>query len=228
MPLYSSLLQSFPSSPNLLRGIYIDYSTYQPEFPYALLSLVIYLMNTGAHGVRRVAGANSNATDAADADDAAANVYVEALVHISGFLRGSLLENNGGAHSAIHRLTDCYKSVATRTLPRSWTCRHVASDAHFCVGFCLSLHPRPLSLGIEWSMSGRGVRTPVHVHSHSFSSWAPYLQANFTNTRMNRYMMVMRFRELFSRLNDTKLDGYEEVCTMDIHALRCCPKLARH
>lgn len=165
VPLYSALLQSFPSCPNLMRALYVDYHTYQPDFLHALLSLIIYLMNTGVHG-RRSTGPD---------DDAAANVYVEALVHLSGWLRGGLLEKNGGAHSAVHRLTDCY------------------------------------NLAMEWSLSGRGVRVPVHVHSHSFAVWAPYFQDSFTVTRMNRYMMLLRFRELFSLLPATPLDATQEL-----------------
>lgn len=104
VPLYSSLIQSFPSCSNLLRAIFVEYSSYQPDFLYALLSLIVFSMNVGAHGTR--------AHEAAPHSDQILNhstAHVEALIHLSGFLRGGLLEKNGGAHSAIHRLTDLYE-----------------------------------------------------------------------------------------------------------------------
>jgi hypothetical protein len=140
VPLYSALLQSFPSTPNLLRALYTDYATYQPDFLHALLSMVLFLMNCGVHGgaTRRNGNGNGNgkmnganapqSQQQAEEEAAASNVYVEALVHLSGWLRGALLEKNGGAHSAVHRLTDCYKSASHNTTQPA----HPSSSTLFC------------------------------------------------------------------------------------------------
>ena len=199
VPLYSSLIQAFPSSPNLLRGIYIDYSTYQPDFLYAILSLVVYCMNVGIHGGSLNGHRNGEGNTLSEIQ--AANVYIEALVHISGWLRGGILEKNGGAHSAVHRLTDCYKSDTNRT----GLGIKPPNIEMWILSLFFTFYVFVFSLGIEWSLSGRGVSTPVHVHSHSFAAWAPYFQESFTHTRMNRYMLVLRFRELFTILPLTPL-----------------------
>jgi len=218
VPLYSSLLQSFPSSPNLLRAVYVDFSNYNPhEFLYALLSLCVYMMNSGVHGripnmVPRGSGTpaargdantrpTSSSTSGSKQHSSSSSLlpfapmyptYVEALIHLSGFLRGGLLEKNGGAHSAVHRLTDVY------------------------------------NLGVEWSLSGRGQSSPVIVHSHSFALWAPQFNAAFTASSMNRYLLNVRMRELFAMLPFTKLNAEEELARLHYLYSNWQPRLKHH
>jgi hypothetical protein len=66
---------------------------------------------------------------------------------------------------------------------------------------------------MEWSLSGRGTCAPIHVHSHSFVAWAPFMQESFTHTKTNRYLMLIRFREAMSLLSYTTLKPQEEVHT---------------
>ena len=161
VPLYSSLAHLLGASPNLLRAMYVDYVHYQPDFLYSLLSLVLYLSNRP-----RPPSASSEANDV--------------LPHISGFVRGSLLEKQGGAHSAMHRCVDVYG------LGVEWAMsgRGVAEEGMAGVG---------------------GGRRPM---SYSAAMWSSQLSDGFTSGRFNRHLLLLRVREMMAQLGT--VDGLVE------------------
>ena len=177
VPLYSSLGQLLGRSPNLVRAMYVDYQHYQPDFLYSLLSLTLYLAN------RPPATASAAAGWAAGGSDV--------LVHLAGFLRGSLLEKAGGAHSAMHRLVDVYGLAVEWAMGGAG---EVATPA-----------------GAAGGSGGSG----GSVVGYSGVMWSVYLTDGFTTSKLNRHLLVWSVRgmlmELEGRRGEKGLDVDEEL-----------------
>ena len=180
VPLYSSLGQLLGRSPNLLRAMYVDYSHYQPDFLYSLLSLTLYL---------------ANRPPALPAQQQPAGWVVggsDVLVHLSGFLRGSLLEKAGGAHSAMHRLVDVYG------LGVEWAMGGAGEVAGGGGGVG----------GVDGWVGGGG------VGGYSGVMWSSHLTDGFTLGKLNRHLLVWSVRgmlmELEGRRGEKGLDVDEE------------------
>ena len=166
VPLYSSLGQLLGRSTNLVRAMYVDYQHYQPDFLYSLLSLTLYLSNNPP--------ALTQPPGLAPGSDV--------LTHLSGFLRGSLLEKAGGAHSAMHRLVDVYGLAVEWALSGAG---EVASDV----------------------VGGGSV---VVAGGYSGVMWNAHLTDGFTLSKLNRHLLVWSVRgmlaELESRRGESGLD----------------------
>ena len=158
VPLYSSLAHLLGSNPNLLRAVYVDYAHYQPDFLYSLLSLLLFL-------------SNHPQAPTAPSPGAAGLPSNDVLPHLSGFVRGSLLEKQGGAHSAMHRCVDVYG------LGVEWAMsgRGVAERE-------------------------RGREGATALLSYSAAMWSSHLSDAFTSGRMNRHLLLLRVREVLERL----------------------------
>ena len=153
VPLYSSLGQMLGRSPNLLRALYADYAHYQPDFLYAFLSLALYQQN---RPLTTAAGGGGGA---------------DVLTHLSGFLRGSLLEKAGGAHSAMHRLVDVYG------LAVEW-----------------ALSGRGEVLAGTATAAGTAAQ-------YSGVMWSAQLTDGFTTSKLNRHLLVWSVRGMLAELD---------------------------
>ena len=172
VPLYSSLGQLLGRSTNLVRAMYVDYYHYQPDFLYSFLSLTLYLANRPPTQ-RQLPGAA---------------VGSDVLTHLSGFLRGSLLEKAGGAHSAMHRLVDVYG------LAVEWALSGVGEVSE-----------------VAASETAAGLTV---AGGYSGVMWSSHLTDSFTLTRLNRHLLVWSVRgmlmELDGRRREAGLDVDEE------------------
>ena len=172
VPLYSSLGQLLGRSSNLLRAMYVDYQHYQPDFLYSFLSLALYLAN-------RPPTTNQQSVGSAAGSDV--------LTHLSGFLRGSLLEKAGGAHSAMHRLVDVYGLAVEWAMSGSGD---VVSEPAASIG-------------------GGGT-----AGGYSGVMWSSYLTDGFTLGKLNRHLLVWSVRgmllELEGRRGEQGLDVDDE------------------
>ena len=171
VPLYSSLGQLLGRSSNLTRAMYVDYQHYQPDFLYSFLSLALYLSNRPPTQHQPPGSA----------------VGSDVLTHLSGFLRGSLLEKAGGAHSAMHRLVDVYG---------------------LAVEWAMS-GPGEVSNEVTASGSGTG---PAGAYSGVM--WSSHLTDGFTLSKLNRHLLGWSVRgmmtELDGRRGEKGLDVEEE------------------
>lgn len=177
VPLYSALWQGVAPHTHLIRAIYIDSNLYAPDFLYTLLCTLLYLLNSNVSGDLL----NNNHTLSSVSD---------LLIHISGFVRGRLLDKNGGAHSAIHREAAVYNCSAEYlfALPDVNTAQY-----HTNTNTTTTIEPT--------------------VNCNSYAMWAVYLTDSFTHSQFNKHILLMRCQQLIQLLyhsgNDT-IDGESE------------------
>ena len=157
VPLYSSLAHLLGSNRNILRALYVDHAHYAPDFLYSLLQLLLFLTNR-----------TETEQDSGSLTQHSAN---DVLPHLSGFVRGGLLEKQGGAHSAMHRCTDVYG------LAVDWA---MSGRGQLAVA----------------SASAAASR----LRSYSAVLWSSQLSDAFTTGRFNRHMLLIRVKEMMEEL----------------------------
>lgn len=180
VPLYSALWQGLAPHTHLIRAIYVDNALYQPDFLYALLCTLLYLCNSNISG--DLLNANHTLSSASDL-----------LVHLSGFLRGKLLDKNGGAHSAIHREVEVY---------------NCAVEYLFALPDVANAEQKQQAT----ATLNKNIVEPT-VNCNSYAMWAVYLTDALAHSPFNKHLLLMRCQQLMQLLrhsgSDT-IDGQAE------------------
>lgn len=193
VPLFSSLWQGLSPHTHIIRGIFVETHLYHVDLLYTILTLLLYLLNNNIHG--DLLNNNHSLYSVSDI-----------LVHISGFIRGRLLDKNGGSHSAIHREHDVYNCGVEYMFSLPNITIH-SSNTHINTN------------NIQHTMSHITVQpNEPTLNCNSYSFWAPYINDSYTTSAFNRHILLMRCKQLIQLLysinndnNNLYVNSYNEI-----------------